>query len=168
MHAFLRKSARNALLTGLLLGMAGTGLADAHGSGEKHGAMAGHDTGENSAAPAMVLFLTRTDPMVAGHALHFLETMKRTGADVTLILVGDAGSFALAGHEVAANAISNKSFSEELRALAADGGRVLITPYTLAMLEAEPSDLVAGVTLPMAAQGLHEKMLAPGTKLLVW
>lgn len=127
---------------------------------------AGTDVSEQG--PALVLFLTRTEPMVAGHALHVGMNMLAEGVQVTVILVGDAGRFGLRGLPAGTSAVSKSDLGADLERLIAAGGQVLITPYTLAHFNAEPSQLRAGITLPREAKRLHARMFEPGAQVVVW
>ena len=116
----------------------------------------------------LVMFLTQTDPMLAGHGLHFGARMASDGRGATVILVGDAGRLALAGWPANASAVSGKSLQADLEAFIEAGGRAYITPYTLSSFDATPDDLIKGVSLPDNPAAIHAHMFEPDTQLLVW
>ncbi|MEM1411273.1 MAG: hypothetical protein AAGH19_02865, partial [Pseudomonadota bacterium] len=131
--------------------------------------MAHEDSGQAAdASGTLVLMLTQTDPMVAGHALHFAAAMVQSGRPATIILVGDAGTLALKGAASRKSEVSGLSLQADLETYIKAGGRVIITPYTLTALNAKPDALMDGVALPSNPVGLHDLMFEHHTQLVVW
>lgn len=120
------------------------------------------------ASGSLVMFLTQTDPMVAGHALHFATRMAAAGRSATIVLVGDAGRLALSDWPSNTSAVSGASLQADLVSFVAAGGRVYMTPYTLRSFSAAPAALIDGVSLPDDPEAIHSHMFEPDTQLLVW
>ena len=117
---------------------------------------------------ALVLFLTQTDPMVAGHALHFATRMHMEGRAATIVLVGDAGRIALKDSETPVSAVSEDPLRVDLAGFIEAGGRVLVTPYTLKSLGVSEDALIDGAALPRDPRAIHAHMFESGTKMVVW
>lgn len=126
-----------------------------------------HD-GKQGSAGNLVMFLTHSDPMVAGHGLHFATHMAKEGRGATIVLVGDAGRLALKDWPADVSAVSGEALNADLEAFIAAGGRVYVTPYTLESFNATPADLIAGATPPDDPEAIHNHMFASDTQLLVW
>jgi len=125
---------------------------------------------ETEPAPngSLVLFLTQTDPMVAGHGLHIATRMLEEERRVTIVLIGAAGQIAVEDAATNASALTGASLKEALAAFIAAGGAVAITPPTVASLGVEYDDLIDGVGPPEDHRALHDHMFAPRTKLMVF
>ncbi len=121
-----------------------------------------------AAEGALVMFLTQTDPMLAGHALHFATHMARDGRRATIVLVGEAGRLALKGWQTPVSAVGNNNLQQDLIGFIDTGGKVYITPYTLHSFNADPEDLIAGAGLPKDPKSVHGHMFEPDTQLLAW
>lgn len=117
---------------------------------------------------ALVMFLTQTDPMLAGHALHFATHMSREGRRATILLVGEAGRLALKDWPTPVSAVGNNNLQQDLIKFIDTGGKVYITPYTLHSFNADPEDLIAGAGLPKDPKSVHGHMFEPDTQLLAW
>ena len=132
----------------------------------------GTDTAEadSHAEPSgqLVMFLTQTDPMLAGHGMHFATRMVRTGRPATIVLVGDAGRLALDGWPANTSAVSGQTLQEDLMAFIDAGGTVFVTPYTLASFRSAENSLIDGVSLPSDPDAIHAHMFETETQLIVW
>ena len=124
------------------------------------------------AAPApngsLVMFLTQTDPMVAGHGLHIANHMLEEERNVTLVLIGAAGQIAVKAAVTNSSSLADGSLQEALAAFIAKGGTAAITPPTVAGLGVDYEDLIDGVGPPADHRALHDHMFAPRTKLMVF
>ena len=144
------------VLTGLMLLAFGASAVSANA--EERGQTSG----------SLVMFLTQTDPMVAGHGLHFATRMAMAGRPATVVLVGDAGRIALSEWPSTTSAVSGASLQADLEGFLAAGGKVYITPYTLRSFNAAPAALIDGVSLPADPEAIHAHMFESDTQLLVW
>ncbi len=117
---------------------------------------------------ALVMFLTQTDPMLAGHGLHFAGRMAMDGRPSTIVLVGEAGRLALNDWTSNASAVSGDALQEDLKRFVDAGGRVYITPYTLNSFNASADALIDGVSLPDNPKAIHHHMFEPNTQMIVW
>ncbi|MEM0910151.1 MAG: hypothetical protein AAGJ37_04210 [Pseudomonadota bacterium] len=117
---------------------------------------------------ALVMFLTNTDPMIAGHGVHFASRMAMEDRSVTIILVGEAGRLGLKAWSSNVSNVENIPLHEVLQDVIKHGGKVLMTPYTLMSFNANAEDLIQGVSLPKDPISMHNHMFAANTKLLVW
>lgn len=134
------------------------------------------DMAGGAAAPAnsestrgnLVMFLTQTDPMVAGHALHFASRMAAEGRPSTVILVGEAGRLGLTGYLNNRSAVTGEDLQTALQEFISAGGRVFITPPTLASYNADIEALIEGVDVPRNPSGVHAHMFDANTQLVVW
>ena len=127
-----------------------------------------HEEDNAGVSGNLVMFLTQTDPMLAGHGLHFATRTVTAGRSATIILVGDAGRLALADWPSNASAVSGEALQTDLEAFVAAGGKVYITPYTLKSFSAAPTELIEGVSLPDNPTAIHAHMFESETQLLVW
>ena len=114
------------------------------------------------------MFLTKTDPMLAGHGLHFAEHMALDGRAATILLVGEAGRLAMKDWPSNASAVSGAALQDDLKAFIKAGGRVFITPYTLGSFNASPDALIEGVSLPDNPKAVHDHMFDAKTQMVVW
>ena len=117
---------------------------------------------------SLVLFLTRTDPMTAGHGLHIARRMLEEDRGVTVVLTGAAGQIAVKGAATNASSLTGDSLQEDLAAFIAAGGTVAITPPTVAALGVDYDDLIEGVGPPKDHRALHDHMFEPRTKLMAF
>ena len=123
---------------------------------------------ESQVSGNLVIFLTQTDPMVAGHALHFATRMVRDGRPSRVILVGEAGRLGLAGHKSSVSAVNGEDLQTALKGFIDAGGDVFMTRFTLASYGAQSDSLIEGVALPSDPSEMHATMFDPNTQMLAW
>lgn len=123
---------------------------------------------KESESTGLAMFLTKTDSMVAGHALHYAARMLEEGRDVLIILVGDAGQLAAKGAATSASSFSGNALQAELTDFIAEGGVVAITPPTIAALGGDYEALIDGVGPPEDPRAVHDFMYEPRTRLIVF
>ena len=116
----------------------------------------------------LVLFLSQTDSMLAGHALHIANRMLAEERSVTIVLVGDGGQLALKHAVTSASSFSGRPLQDELAAFIEAGGTVAITPPTIASMGGDLDALIEGVGPPEDHMALHDFMFEPRTKLMVF
>ena len=122
----------------------------------------------HSGKGSMVMFITQSDAMIAGHALHIANEMVREKRNVRVMLIGEAGAIALKGSSTIRSALNGQPLQSSLAHLVKNGGKVYITPPTLGAYNASTEDLIKGVSLPLNPTEFHHFMFAPETKLVVF
>ncbi len=123
---------------------------------------------EHRSSGSLVVFLTQTDPAIAGHALHFATHAAIEQQRATILLVGEAGRIGLKGGASPASAIDGKTLQSMLLEFIAAGGRVFVPPRTLKTIASEPQALIEGVKAPEDRKALRRHMFDSATKVMVW
>lgn len=117
----------------------------------------------------LVIFLTQTDPLIAGHALHIAKNMRGEGRRVTVFLIGEAARFALANpaEGAAPNPVTGTSLQTLLADLLAAEATVIVTPPSLRAIGAERSAVLPGAVFSCSPE-IHDHMFQPTTRVVVW
>lgn len=128
----------------------------------------GPDAAASDPSAQVVMFLTQTDPMIAGHALHMAGVLGRHGHSVTVVLVGEAGEVAQTGGEPLPSAVGPGTLHDQLQALLDAGVEVHMTPFTRRALDGEAGPVLDAVSHPRAGGPMPQRLTAPNARVLVW
>lgn len=117
---------------------------------------------------ALIMFVTRNDPVIAGHALHVATTMRGHGRTAIICLIGDGGKLALKGAKTEVSMTNGESLQSNLQTFIKNGGKVSITPFTVESLGISKDDLIEGVFIGGKAHKIGKVMYKPNTRVFVW
>jgi predicted peroxiredoxin len=156
---------RTLVLSLLLLPLASAAQPGQAAQSERHGGDRQPDRLSNG---HVILFLTQTDSIKAGHALHMAGQLLKHGRQVAVVLTGEAGQLAVAEGPAQPSAYEEQSLQEILSELMGDGASVHLSPLSRSVLEEQGPSISEGVTHPKTDGPMHERLVDPATQVMVW
>jgi len=123
--------------------------------------------GSRAGEPEGGLFvnLTTHDVWRAGMALGFAHNVLKAGHKLTVFLNVDAVTIAAKDIPQHTNALLGMTLQDKLKAIMADGGKVIVCPMCMRQAGLTPDELIDGVTVgtpPVTIPAL----MAPGVKVM--